>query len=127
VKKPINVSKYIKGLRPIRQVAFKHRLTYSKTIRAAARAARDCGEVWICRSSYRTYSEQVALYEAYKNGTGNLAAFPGTSRHEKGNALDLGDANNRDIGLNKKAKDALLKHGFVFAVASEAWHVEHKG
>lgn len=127
LKRPIICSKYVKGLRPIRQVAFKHRAKYKQTIRAAARAARDCGEVWICRSSYRTYSEQTALYNAYKNGTGNLAAVPGTSRHEKGNALDLGDAHNFDIGTNDKAKKALIKHGFVFAVPSESWHVEYRG
>lgn len=37
----------------------------------------------------RTYAEQKALYDLYEAGRGNLAARPGTSLHEKGNALDV--------------------------------------
>lgn len=37
----------------------------------------------------RTYAEQKALYDLYRAGKGNLAARPGTSLHEKGNALDV--------------------------------------
>ena len=37
----------------------------------------------------RTFDEQKALYKAYLAGKGNLAARPGTSLHEKGNALDV--------------------------------------
>lgn len=116
--------RYIIGLRPIREVAPKHRAAYRNTIINAAKAAKSCGEVWICRSSYRTYTEQVALYAAYRNGTGNLAAVPGTSRHETGRALDLGDPDNRDIGETAHRRDALRKHGFTFPVLSEDWHVE---
>lgn len=125
--RPIRADQHIKGLRPIRQVARKHRGVYRRTIRAAARAARDCGEVWTCNSSYRTYSEQVALYQAYKNGTGNLAAIPGTSRHESGRALDLSDPQGHPIGSSARRRIALARQGFVFAVRSEAWHVEYLG
>jgi len=119
--------KYIVGLRPVKQVPLKHRARYMRTILAAARAAKDCGEVWQCRSSYRTYSEQVALYAAYKRGTGNLAAVPGTSRHEQGNALDLGGPNNENIGNSPKRRKALQARGFVFAVPGETWHCEFRG
>lgn len=37
----------------------------------------------------RTYAEQQRMYGLYKAGKGNLAAKPGTSLHEKGNALDV--------------------------------------
>lgn len=43
------------------------------------------------RSSYRTYGEQQELYAAYMNGTGNLAAVPGTSNHGWGLAVDLAE------------------------------------
>lgn len=41
------------------------------------------------KSSYRTYEQQVELYNAYLNGTGNLAAVPGTSNHGWGLAVDV--------------------------------------
>jgi LAS superfamily LD-carboxypeptidase LdcB len=118
--------RYIKGLRPVSQVPLKHRATYVRTILAAARAAKSCGEVWTCNSSYRTYSEQLALYNDYLAGRGNLAAIPGTSRHEQGNALDLSDPNGNPIGTSNRRKQSLQARGFVFAVPSERWHVEHR-
>jgi len=118
--------RYIIGLYPVRKVPLRYRAIYLRTILAAARAAKDCGEVWQCRSSFRSYTEQLALYQAYKNGTGNLAAVPGTSRHEKGNALDLGGPNNEDIGTSAMRRGALERRGFVFAVRGEPWHVEFK-
>lgn len=128
MKRPIFVKKYLSGnIVPIRAVAPQHRKVYTQTLRAAARAARKLKTVFIVRSSYRTYEEQVQLYWQYLHYGGNLAAKPGTSRHEKGNALDLGNAKNIDIGFDPKAVDALKSEGFVFAVPSEKWHVEYKG
>jgi LysM repeat protein len=40
-------------------------------------------------SAYRTYEQQAQMYEAYLNGTGPMAAPPGTSAHELGTAVDL--------------------------------------
>jgi rare lipoprotein A len=40
-------------------------------------------------SAYRSYEHQKELYDAYKRGTGNLAAAPGTSDHGLGKAIDL--------------------------------------
>lgn len=40
-------------------------------------------------SGYRSYEQQAAMYDAYLNGTGPLAAPPGTSAHETGTAVDL--------------------------------------
>jgi hypothetical protein len=42
-------------------------------------------------SGYRTYAEQAALYKAYKEGRGPLAAPPGHSSHETGQAVDVTD------------------------------------
>ena len=40
-------------------------------------AATAAGHDLHVNSGYRTYPEQAALYRAYRNGTGNLAAPPG--------------------------------------------------
>ena len=49
--------------------------------------------VWICptsaRTAYRTYAEQVYFWDLYQRGQGNLAAYPGTSNHGWGIAVDV--------------------------------------
>lgn len=49
--------------------------------------------VWIkptgSRSSYRTYSAQVYFWNLYQSGRGNVAAYPGTSNHGWGLAVDV--------------------------------------
>jgi LysM repeat protein len=42
-------------------------------------------------SAYRSYDQQAQLYDDYVNGTGPLAAAPGTSAHETGTAVDVPD------------------------------------
>jgi D-alanyl-D-alanine carboxypeptidase len=72
-------------------------------------------------SSYRTYQQQVDLYNAYLNGTGNLAAVPGTSNHGWGTAVDLATTDMRSMvdrigakyGYSKSWSDA----------PSEWWHI----
>lgn len=76
------------------------------------------------KSSYRTYEQQVELYNAYLNGTGNLAAVPGTSNHGWGLAVDLAiyemremiDRIGRNYGWAKEWSDA----------PSEWWHIKYK-
>jgi len=73
------------------------------------------------KSSYRSYEQQVELYNAYLNGTGNLAAKPGTSNHGWGTAVDLATPDMRSMvdrigakyGWSKSWSDA----------PSEWWHV----
>lgn len=110
---------------PVRKVPLRYRRIYRATLLATARAARDAGVVLRVNSSFRTFAEQSALYADYMNGDGNLAARPGTSRHEKGNALDL-SYGALPVGLNPRLKAALINRGLVFAVPSEAWHVEYR-
>ena len=40
--------------------------------------------------------EQQRLWNAYQNGTGNLAAYPGHSNHQNGVALDIDVARDAD-------------------------------
>jgi D-alanyl-D-alanine carboxypeptidase-like protein len=73
-------------------------------------------------SSYRTYAQQVYLYNEYKAGRGNLAAVPGSSNHGWGLAVDLAtpamrsmvDQIGRPFGYSKATSDA----------PSEWWHIK---
>ena len=86
--------------------------------------ARELGcELWPTgsKSSYRSYEQQVELYNLYLSGEGNLAAVPGTSNHGWGTAVDLATYDMRDMvdrigakyGYSKSWSDA----------PSEWWHI----
>ncbi len=69
-------------------------------------------------SGFRTNAEQWALY--LKLGPG-LAAYPGTSNHERGGAVDF-QLNN---GLTwVKVHTEAPNHGLKFPLPSEDWHAE---
>lgn len=75
------------------------------------------------QSGYRSYEQQAAMYEAYLNGTGPLAAPPGTSAHEYGTAVDLETPEMRSvidqIGWN---------YGWGKTEAhDEWWHINYAG
>lgn len=75
-------------------------------------------------SSYRTYAQQLYLWNLYKSGRGNLAAYPGTSNHGWGLAVDFANTHMRWIvdqigapfGWSKSWSDA----------PSEWWHVRYR-
>jgi murein DD-endopeptidase MepM/ murein hydrolase activator NlpD len=74
-------------------------------------------------SGYRSYAQQLYLYNLYLSGQGNLAAPPGTSSHEYGYALDLADPSMRavvdQIGAN---------YGWAKIEAPEEWwHINYVG
>lgn len=54
-------------------------------------------------SAERSTEEQARLYAAYKAGTGPLAAKPGTSLHERGEALDIAKGPGISLAALKKA------------------------
>lgn len=79
----------------------------------------------------RTYAEQAALYAAYKAGKGNLAAKPGTSLHERGNALDLSRGTAAQLWMVNGGSSTAVKsgekirahaYGWYRTVPSEPWH-----
>ena len=80
-------------------------------------AAKQDGVNITITSGARSRAEQEKLYAAYKNGTGNLAAKPGTSNHESGDALDLGPP-SAYAWLKQNAG----RFGFKNKIASEPWH-----
>jgi hypothetical protein len=74
--------------------------------------------------SYRTLAKQTEKYAAWKNGSGNLAAFPGTSNHGWAVAVDLTNLSPTILAwLNTNAR----RFGYVFDVPGEPWHAVYYG
>lgn len=69
-------------------------------------------------SSMRTRQQQERLYALWLAGKGNLAAKPGTSKHEIGLAIDARGTPDWE--------EAMSAAGFVRTVNSEPWHWEFK-
>lgn len=74
--------------------------------------------------SYRTYDMQENKWAAYRAGTGNLAATPGTSNHGWAVAFDMrwGTASAL-TWLHANAR----RFGFGFDVPGENWHATFDG
>lgn len=79
---------------------------------------------------WRTHARQWELWNLYRAGKGNLAAYPGTSNHEYGNAADAsffssGAAGYRvNIGDDSRCRNIMKKLNLCLPVAGESWHVE---
>lgn len=71
-------------------------------------------------SGFRSSAQQAELYRRYLNGTGNLAAPPGRSNHEKGLAIDVSPG----TGWAPKYINSARNFGLHFPVRGEDWHVE---
>jgi hypothetical protein len=87
------------------------------------KVARAIGKPLEIISGLRTRQEQEELYRRYLNGTGNLAAVPGTSRHESGRAADV-YVDGVALANVEGAREAAASAGLGFPVPGEAWHVE---
>lgn len=88
-------------------------------------AARAQGITLKVNSGFRTMAEQQALYRAYLNGTGNLAAKPGYSNHQGGIAVDINVGGTGTSTYRWLAANA-HKYGFTRTVPSEPWHWEFR-
>jgi hypothetical protein len=74
-------------------------------------------------SAYRSYAQQLYLYELYVSGQGNLAAEPGSSSHEYGVAVDLADPAMRTVVDRIGGR-----YGWAKSEApGEWWHVTYVG
>ena len=85
--------------------------------RALSQMSKAAGQSISVQSGWRSYAEQAALYAAYLNGTGNLAAAPGTSNHEDGRAADITPGSEVFGGMAGR-------FGMGFTVPGESWHIE---
>jgi LysM repeat protein len=74
-------------------------------------------------SAYRSYGQQLYLYNLYLSGQGSLAAVPGSSSHEYGGAVDLADPSMRTV-----IDQIGATYGWAKTEASdEWWHVNYVG
>lgn len=95
---------------------------------ALASAASAAGILICIESAFRSYPDQKYLYTGYKQHRPgfNLAASPGTSNHQHGQAFDL----NTGGFDGDPVYDWLKKHapalGFIRAVSKEHWHWEFR-
>ena len=72
----------------------------------------------------RTRAEQEALYRKYLRGELQAtAARPGTSKHEKGTALDVSTSSGAHAWLVKNG----AKYGWTRPLSNEPWHWEYTG
>lgn len=75
-------------------------------------------------SGFRTMDEQQVLRDRYLSGNGPVAATPGYSNHQHGQALDI------DM-MDPAAKAWMFEHGpgmfWKNTVPSESWHWEYFG
>lgn len=72
-------------------------------------------------SAYRTYDQQVYLYDQYLHHGGALAAVPGTSNHGWGLAADISVGGHGSTYYNWLNANG-PSYGFNDTVSSEAWH-----
>lgn len=74
-------------------------------------------------SSYRSLEEQEYFWRLYQEGRGNLAAYPGTSNHGWGLAVDL-----REEWMRSWIDDHGARFGWRKTEApSEWWHINYDG
>ncbi len=76
-------------------------------------------------SNYRTYEQQNTLWKMYKDGTGNLAATPGTSNHGWGLALDINGITNTGK-FNSPLYKWLWENGKKWQIHNPSWAREGK-
>jgi LysM repeat protein len=74
-------------------------------------------------SAYRSYAQQLYLYQLYLAGKGSLAAPPGSSSHEYGYALDLAHPSMRTV-----VDEIGTRYGWAKTEApNEWWHISYIG
>lgn len=125
----LGIEAMVAGAAPAAPTAASSRVTgdlegLDPALRAALeQVAEQLGKPLDVISGLRTRAEQEELYRRYKAGTGNLAAVPGTSRHESGHAADV-YIDGVALANVPGARAAAAAAGLGFPVPGEAWHVE---
>lgn len=74
--------------------------------------------------AYRSYARQVYWYQHYLTYGSPVAAYPGTSNHGLGMAIDI--YNYRSFSHTFLVEIG-KKHGFIYDTASERWHMKFTG
>jgi len=89
-------------------------------------AARAAGIGLALRSGFRTFGEQKRLFDGFKAGLPgfNLAASPGKSNHQHGQAFDLNVSEFEGNPIYDWLAKNAPKLGFIRTVNKEPWHWE---
>ena len=79
-------------------------------------------------SGFRSFPRQKKLFELFKLHKGNLAAVPGTSNHQHGQAFDLNTTDKLfdDDPVYRALKKNGPPLGFIRTVNGEPWHWEFR-
>ncbi len=77
-------------------------------------------------SGFRTFQRQDQLFTAFLHGRGNLAAKPGNSNHQHGQAFDLNTHGFDGDPIYDWLKKNGPKYGFIRTVNKEHWHWEYR-
>jgi D-alanyl-D-alanine carboxypeptidase-like protein len=83
-------------------------------------------------SGFRSFSKQKELFDLFKHHNGNLAAEPGKSNHQHGQAFDLNttdkifDKSNPPDPVYRALKKNGPALGFIRTVSGEPWHWEFR-
>lgn len=79
---------------------------------------------------WRSYDEQVRLYNLFMSGQGNVAARPGTSNHGAGNAVDMDGHGGRGSARFNWLLQNAPRYGWSWETgraSGEDWHWEYVG
>jgi hypothetical protein len=113
------------ALAPIGEGFYLRRDAAAAWLAFADHVERKTGRRPRVRDAYRTLARQWYYWHLYQSGQGNLAAYPGTSNHGLGIAVDLRDPADRAavdrygaaFGFSKAHSDA----------PGEWWHIRWDG
>jgi len=122
----VPVSASVAGSGYLRDDAARQFLSLSLAFRSAV------GRSLTITEGYRSYERQVDYWNRYQAGTGNLAAYPGTSNHGWGISCDFGAGVDQAGSVAKRWMDANAPsygwsptgNGFS---RPEPWHFDYVG
>ncbi len=104
------------------QITFDSMGPYLRLVAAAART-----NVTIAvNSGFRTFGSQKRLHDLFLAGMGDLAAPPGGSNHQHGQAFDLNTTGFDGTTVYDWLKRRGPKLGFIRTVGGEHWHWEYR-
>ncbi|MGY3262607.1 hypothetical protein ACVJ1F_001754 [Frigoribacterium sp. 2355] len=121
---PVQAS--VAGSGYLRDDAARQYLSLSLAFRSAV------GRSLTITEGYRSYERQVDYWNRYQAGTGNLAAYPGTSNHGWGISCDFGAGVDQAGSVAKRWMDANAPSygwsptGNTFS-RPEPWHFDYVG
>jgi len=117
------------GMRQVFVIPQRMTPGFSRDLRALARDVKRHGGTIRVEEGWRSYEDSLRIWKKAKRTRGgwarakNWAAPPGCSNHVRGAAADL-LGTPRSIAL---AHTLARKHGLIFPMGHEPWHVERAG